>query len=262
MKRAYLTIDDSPSERTDDLVAFLKARDIQALLFCRGDHIAQRPDETIRAIQSGMVIGNHTYSHKRASELTFEQVCEEILKTEREIDLAYKKAEVLRPGKYFRFSYMDRGTGAWVVDFNAAPAYQEDLKKMFWEGLNFSDSTPPSDDLIDKKDKLQSFLKAEGFTVPFKYLAHDWYTRTEIANAADSFFTYSTSDWMLTKRHLEKNWPYKNIEDLKKKIDDDVFLQNEDSTHIILAHDQPEIFDVVTALVDHFLERGFEFQEV
>lgn len=259
MKRAYLTIDDSPSERTDDLVDFLNGKNIPALLFCRGDHIAQRPEITARAIQKGMVVGNHTYSHKRASELTFEQEREEILKTEREIDAAYKKAGAARPGKYFRFSYMDRGTGAWVVDFDAAPQYKSELQKIFWEGLNFSNPAPSVSALVEKKERLQEFLKAEGFTIPFEGVTHEWYARTEIARAADCFFTYSTSDWMLTKRHLEKNWPYKTIEDLKRKIDEDDYLAREDSAHIILIHDQPEIFGVFAALIDHFKAQNFEF---
>ena len=39
MSKAYLTIDDSPSARTDDLTDALVARKIPALLFCRGDQI-------------------------------------------------------------------------------------------------------------------------------------------------------------------------------------------------------------------------------
>jgi len=45
----YLTIDDSPSARTDDLVAFLTSRDIPALLFVRGDNMEQYPRAIARA---------------------------------------------------------------------------------------------------------------------------------------------------------------------------------------------------------------------
>lgn len=257
---AYLTIDDSPSDRTNDLIDFLSARGIPALLFCRGDRLEQNPEPIIRAIQNGFLIGNHTYAHQRASEKTLEETKGDILQCEALIEAAYKKAGVQRTHKTFRFSYLDRGAGAWVIDFDrVSPAQRQALEPVFWEGLNFCDLKKPPAAQFEKTAALQEFLKAEGFSTPFENITLDWYANTEIAAARDCFFTFSTSDWMLTNRHLTKNWPYKSVEDLKNRIDTDPHLQNKSSQHIVLIHDQAEIFQPVCDIIDYFLAKGFKF---
>jgi peptidoglycan/xylan/chitin deacetylase (PgdA/CDA1 family) len=261
MRKAYLTIDDSPSANTDALTDALAARKIPALLFCRGDRVAGNVDAVVRAIGKGFVIGNHAWSHTRFSTLSFEDAVKEIGKTDALIDEAYKKAGVKRPAKYFRFPHMDRGCGGWVVDYDALlPSHRDALVQLFGGGLNVK-LDEPSSALKLKKEALQDWLRGHGFRQPdFRGVAHGWYTDTEVAQAADTMFTYSTGDWMVTARHLGK-WPYKNTEELKAKIDDDPFLQAP-GAHVILAHDQDELLDVVIALVDHFAEKGFSFQKI
>jgi len=80
-----------------------------------------------------------------------------------------------------------------------------------------------------------------------------------MAVATDCLYTYSNSDWMLTQRHLGKDWPYKTLDNLKGKIDNDPWLSNSRSHHIILAHDQPEILDVTLATIRHMTHKGIEF---
>ena len=257
--RAYLTIDDSPSLHTDDLTDALKKRGVPALLFCRGDKLEQNQEPITRAIQKGFVIGNHAYSHTRFSTLSLEQCVLEIERTEKLIDTAYQNTGKERPGKYFRFPHMDRGAGGWIVDYDAVPVHREVLLKLFGDGLNI-DLQPPSAIMRDKKECLQDYLKKSGFTPPCPSPSFTWYSQTEMAIAIDAMFTYSTSDWMITKRHAGK-WPYKTPDDLKKKIDSDPFLCHENSTHIILTHDQDETVDTTIALVDHLLDKGFKFLE-
>ncbi len=260
MRRAYLTIDDTPSERTDALTDFLAAREIPALLFCRGDRLAQNPQPVIRAIQAGLLIGNHTYAHKRASEQPLETTKADILKCEALIEKMYKLAGRTRKHKTFRFSYLDRGAGAWIVDFDKFSEEQRrHMQPVFWEGLNFCDLQKPDAAHFEKQAALQEFLKEEGFTAPYKNVTFDWYEHSEIADAHDSFFTFSTNDWMLTQRHLEKNWPYKTLKDLKTRMDNDPVLKDDTSAHIILAHDQAEIMEPVLGLVDYFTAKGFKF---
>jgi peptidoglycan/xylan/chitin deacetylase (PgdA/CDA1 family) len=260
MPEAYLTIDDSPSERTDELTDFLSKREIPALLFCRGDRLEQNEAPVVRAIQSGLLIGNHTYSHKRASEQSLEDTKADILKCEALIEKAYKNAGRKQTHKTFRFSYLDRGAGAWIIDFDKlSDAERAEAQPVFWEGLNFCDLQKPDTAHFEKQQALQEFLKAQGFTAPYKNVTFDWYVHSEIANARDSFFTFSTSDWMLTQRHLEKNWPYKTVQDLKTRIDDDPLLKDETSAHIILAHDQAEILEPVCDLIGYFQTKGFKF---
>ncbi len=255
--KIYLTIDDSPSAHTDELTDFLLAHNIPAILFCRGDRLAEHPKAAIRAIQKGFIIANHAYSHRRASTLTYEEMVEEIQKTELLIDKAYKEAGTPRPVKYFRFPHIDRGCGGWVVDYDAVPEYRDILTSLFSEGLNIT-LTPPSDGQKEKKSALQSFLRAEGFVTPFEGITHPWYTATEMATAVDALFTYSTADWMLSSRHAGK-WPYKTWGDLKQKIDDDPWLHDENSTHVILLHDQNGLLNVSKEILQYFLNQEFVF---
>lgn len=259
MKFAYLTIDDSPSPHTDSLTDFLVERGVPAVLFCVGERIEENPAPILRAIEKGMVIGNHSFNHQRFSQLTFEECTAQITRTEVLIDSAYARAGVERFVKYFRFPHMDRGTGGWIIDYERiAPEYREDVIRFFADGLNIS-LVPPSPDLVEKKEKLQEFLANEGFSrLPIGQVTHPWFSETEMATAIDAMYTFSTSDWMLLGRHKGK-WPYQNLEDLKRKIDEDKWLQVPESAHIILAHDKEEIDFVTRDLIDHFLEREFEF---
>lgn len=259
-RKAYLTIDDGPTKTTTQMVDFLTARGIPALLFCRGDKLAANPDPIVDAIKKGFVIGNHAYSHKRASDMGVEDMIAEIQKTEDLINDLYKQADTARPPKYFRFPYLDRGMGSWIVDFNKLPAdYHGDVKRVFWEGLNFCEQKVPGEEQRANFLMMQEFLRRENFDVPFRQIKHGWWRDTEISIAADCMFTYSTADWMLTVRHLVRDWPCKNILDLKDKIDKDPWLNAQGSNHVVLAHDDPEIFDVFQGLVKHFQNSGFEF---
>jgi peptidoglycan-N-acetylglucosamine deacetylase len=263
MAEAYLTIDDTPTAHSDALGDMLVRMDVPALFFIRGQRMEESPAPVERLIAQGFVMANHLYAHKRSSALPFEDVEEEIRRTEILIDAAYKAAGVARPGKYLRFPHIDRGTGGWVVDYDAVPARHRDtLVKLFSDGLNVS-MEKPAPEAFEKKARLQEWLRAEGFTAPpFAGVTHEWYAETEMAQAIDAMFTYSTSDWMLTERHKGK-WPYKSIEDLCRKMDDDPFLSRADSAHIILSHDDPDNLNPVTAaLIKHLRGKGIAFKSV
>lgn len=268
---AYLTIDDSPTFDTDDLTDFLVKRNVPAVLYCIGgaytdldvqcQGIDQLPQPILNAIDKGFIIGNHTNTHQRASLLSYEEVVAEIETTEKKIDALYKKAGKARPVKLLRFPHLDRGCGGWIVDYDAAGSYAPILIDMFGNGLNISLDKPPQE-LVEKKEKIRSYLEREGFTADaFTGVTHPWYAKTEMAEAPDSLCTYSTSDWMLNPAFTEhaKNWAYHSVQELKDKIDQDEWLNREDSANVILAHDHNGLFPVVSALVDHMLERGFKF---
>ncbi len=261
-KHAYLTIDDSPSPYTNMLTDWLKERDIPAIFFCRGSLMKENISPIVEAIKKGFVMANHLYSHQRASELSFEQIIEEIEKTEDLINQAYQKANVKRPGKYIRFPHMDRGMGGWIIDYNTVPEiYKDFVIDMFADGIRIT-LEPPNDEMIEKKNKVHNWLKENGFTNPTKDINFAWYKCSEMNDTIDVMYTYSTSDWMLTKRHLGTK-KYKNLEDLKRKIDNDMTLKETNSNHIILAHDDREnIFDVTTNLVSYLLEQNVSFIDI
>ncbi len=262
MTSAYLTIDDSPSTRMDDLCDYLLKAKIPALFFCRGDLLEERPMMAVRAIQNGFVLGNHGFSHTRASDMKTVDILDEIEKTEALIDKLYGMAGEERKIRTFRFPHMDRGCGSWIVDYNEfTPQDRQDVMKAMTEGLNVISMDAPDLGAVSKKEQIQGYLKMSGFGVPFENVNHKWYQYTEIQNAADCMFTYSTCDWMLANRHKGK-WPYQTIEDLKSKIGNDPGLSQKNSTNIVLAHDQAEIHDITVDLIRTMKRIGIQFLEI
>lgn len=274
-RKAYLTIDDSPTRHTDDLTDFLVNENIPAVLFCIGsaykdlhldcEGIEQNAGPILNAIHKGFVIGNHTYTHRRASELSYAEVIDEIEKTENLIEQLYREAGKIRPVKLIRFPHLDRGTGAYVVDFDCADEkYRDTLLHLFTSGLNIT-LQKPTWEQIDKKAKIQEYLKKEGFTAQvYPGVTLPWYVNTEMAQARDSLMTFSTADWMLNPDFREHSapWPYKSLAALKSKIDLDKDLQRTDTAHIILAHDHNNLFETTVELVRYMKAQGFEFQEI
>jgi peptidoglycan/xylan/chitin deacetylase (PgdA/CDA1 family) len=273
-RAAYLTIDDSPTNHTDALTDFLAERDIPAVLFCIGadykdlgipcQGMESMPDPVFRAIQKGFLIGNHTYTHSRYSEMNYEDMVREIEKTEQIIDHLYKKAGKTRAAKLFRFRDIDRGCGTHVIDYTKAGQHADTIRDIFTSGVNLKEQAQTAEKL-EKKEKLQAYLAREGFTATvYKGITFPWYTQTEMAAARDSLYTYSTSDWMLNpdfNAHAS-GWAYRSLDALKRKIDDDPWLNAQDSANIILAHDHNNLLDVTTSLIDHMGRRGIKFLDI
>ena len=236
MPSCYLTIDNSPSVHTDEMIDYLTRKNIPALLFIRGDLCAKNPASIIRAIQKGFIIGNHSYSHIPFGELSFKQAIDDIERCETEINRCYAKAEIIRQGKYFRFPYLDRG------DSDRIERHFDNVSQV---------------DINDNHNvqKLQNYLNQHGFTQPFQ-TNHPIYHNQSIANAADCLMTYTSYDWMMTARHKGK-WDYKTIGDLKTRIDDND-IKNYDG-NILIFHDQDETFDSFKSLIDHMISKGYDF---
>ena len=108
-KTVYLTIDDGPSAATVEKVDWLVAHDVPAILFFIGSHIVSHPLAVAHAIDRGFWIGNHSYSHRRFSQLAPDLWRHEIGVTEGLIDAAYRKAAKPREAKVFRFPFGDKG---------------------------------------------------------------------------------------------------------------------------------------------------------
>ncbi len=257
MPEAWLTIDDTPSAMTDGCVNYLLENDIPALFFCRGDRLSENPEPACRAIEKGFAVGNHAWSHRRASAMGYAETVNEIASTERLIEDCYRAAGVERARKYFRFPHIDRGAGGWVVDYDAHPEHRDTLVRLFSDGLNI-DLAPPDPGQVETKLKLQEYLRAEGYGWNFP-VTFPWYAGTEMGRAADAMFTFSSSDWMLTARHRGRH-KWKSVPDLKARMAADPFLWREDSPHILLMHDQDDLAEVFTELMDYLLTRGFRFK--
>lgn len=109
MKEILLTIDDGPSPDTRRLVDFLATKKIPAIMFFIGEKMEQYPDQVDYVIQSGVLIGNHTYSHPAMSKLLLQDGIREIARTEEIIEAAYRRNNRPRLHKVFRFPFLDTG---------------------------------------------------------------------------------------------------------------------------------------------------------
>lgn len=109
MIRALLTIDDISSRNTPALVDYLNEKSIPAVMFAVGMNVERYPEQAIYALKNGMVIGNHSYSHPRFSDLSPDTSIREIQKCEDVLDRLYETAGVERVKKVFRFPYGDKG---------------------------------------------------------------------------------------------------------------------------------------------------------
>lgn len=239
MTSCYLTIDDSPSAMTNGMVDYLAEKQIPALLFIRGALAVENPKPIIRAIQSGLVIGNHSYDHKPFGTLTFEESVADIERCESVIDDLYQQAGVERLGKYFRFPYLDRGDG--------------DRIERHFETVSDIDVNADA-----RVQKIQSYLHERGFAQPFK-TNHPLYQNQSIAMAADCLMTYTSFDWMLTQRH-KGQWEYKTLDDLMARIDNAQL--HHANGNILIFHDQDDLADVFKTLIDHMLLKGYEFLDI
>lgn len=116
--KILLTIDDSFSTRSIEMMDFLKSKDIGAILFCIGERMNsfRSSGVHIKAIHDGFVLGNHSYTHPIFAHKSPEEQRQEILLTETQIQLAYTDAGVRRPKKLFRFPFgMDSFCGRNLV---------------------------------------------------------------------------------------------------------------------------------------------------
>lgn len=107
-KEVYLTIDDCPSYDFKNKIDYLKKNNIKANLFCLGKNLEKYPDLAIYALENGYEIYNHSYSHKRFSKLSINEIKQEILKTNKIIEGLYKKANKIQTKKIFRYPYGDK----------------------------------------------------------------------------------------------------------------------------------------------------------
>lgn len=229
-RKAYLTIDDSPSGQTKQLVDFLAERSIPAILFVRGQRLEQNPKAIEYAISKGLTIGNHSFAHIPAGEMEPQDWADDLESCEHLIEAAYRRAGANRKEKYYRFPYIDRGDGI---------KHEQTDKSTIQEN--------------EKTQILQDYLHKQNFYQPFKKLPPSYPKR-----ANDCLYTYTARDWMLNDAHRAKQ-DIKTREDLIIRAQNDAGLKNELHHHVILLHDQDGMVDDAMALIEYFLENGFEF---
>jgi peptidoglycan/xylan/chitin deacetylase (PgdA/CDA1 family) len=104
-----LVVDDGPSDATAQLLDMLQRHGHRAVLFILGCNVAGREATLVDAVRRGFALGNHSFDHPYFSQLDIAAASAEITATEVLIDAAYADAGIRRPGKWFRFPYLDTG---------------------------------------------------------------------------------------------------------------------------------------------------------
>ena len=77
--KILLTFDDGPvPETTEIILKLLNENKIKAAFFCVGNNIKNYPELTQNIINKGHLIGNHTFNHKKLSEISYSETVNEI----------------------------------------------------------------------------------------------------------------------------------------------------------------------------------------
>ncbi len=99
-----LTIDcgtfDVHGEATLDAIA---TTDAQVTFFIHGDTIGNNPEQVQRVVADGHELGNHSFSHPNFTQITDEEIVEQLTRTEQKVQEAAGEEVTLRP--YFRFPF-------------------------------------------------------------------------------------------------------------------------------------------------------------
>ena len=82
-EKVILTFDDGPNTSTLKVLNVLKKHEVGAVFFLIGQCMVENPQITNTLKSSGMVLGNHSYSHSgRFAFMTTSNICKELSKTE------------------------------------------------------------------------------------------------------------------------------------------------------------------------------------
>jgi peptidoglycan/xylan/chitin deacetylase (PgdA/CDA1 family) len=226
MIKAILTIDDIATSNTPNLVDYLVEKGITVLMFAQGSHIERYPENVVYALQKGMVVGNHSYSHPNFAEISFEEGIQEIEKTEKLLEDIYKKAGVERKYRPFRFPYGSKGG--------------------------------------DNKDRYQQYFKDKGFSkLDDRKIAYPWWKEFGLSTDIDTLWTFDFAEYQIRPDSgFTMDDVFKRVHDSNPASGG--ALLEDGSNHIILMHDHEETLamvpDYYKIMIEHVLECGVMFE--
>lgn len=240
-----LTIDDGPSRFFIEKIDYLYSNDIPAIFFCRGDLMERDSTSISYAIKKGFIICNHSYDHPYFSEISLNEAYEQIVKTDRIIDKIYKDSKVIRPIKFFRFPFGDRGNKSTFVNFldtcrfRKMPRLVNIGKKIF---VN-----------IKRKPnhEIQNYLRVLGYR-KFEFNGSESKYFEDNGEEFDILWTYDIGDWRRENsrtviKRLEKDLPT-------------IYQRSSNPMNILLMHDQEEIRSSFFDIIDYLKKERFNFK--
>ena len=227
MNTVLFTIDDVSSRNTPAIVDALCERGITAIMFAVGMNVERYWDEAVYAIRKGMIVGNHSYSHKNFSEITLEEAIAEIEKREAVLERLYQAAGVERVYRPFRFPYGNKGGENCVA--------------------------------------LQQYLKVHGFDkVDDRHIPYAWWRDHGLNQDIDTFWTFDFEEYRIQyDPDFSKKSVWKKVYDKNPQLGAALFGENQ--RHILLMHafDETETVwpDYYRELLDCLQENGVTFDK-
>lgn len=101
-KIVALTIDDGPSEYTDEIMQILKANNATATFFIIGSQVAGHEERMQDLIRNGNELGNHAMRDEPSRSLSDSTLVDQIQFVEEMLHSAYATVDAQPPPKYFR----------------------------------------------------------------------------------------------------------------------------------------------------------------
>lgn len=249
IKTVYLTIDDAPSIDFLPKLEYLIAKQIPAVFFCIGSLLEEREAMAIECIRQGYLIANHSYSHPHFSNISVDQCLEEIEKTDQIIDHIYQKAGIVRPAKWFRFPYGDKGDMKGGRVFNW-------LKKG------------------DQQRKLiiQNKLSELGYTQPlFENVTYQFMQRAGLYQDIDWSWTFDVMEWatfedqpthgLSTLEKIINRMQTNNPKDCRGFLGFEKRWLASDSAEVVLLHDHEATTTQFNPIIDTLLALPIQFAD-
>jgi len=149
--KLLLTFDDGPNPQTSEIILKkLSEAKIKALFFAVGDNVNKYPELTKQILSEGHSFGNHTFNHKRITQLTKVEKDKQILSVQ---EIFEDKFNIKI--KYFRPPY-------GKFQFSTADLLKKyDLKNIMWSLLTYD----YKNDLSIVKFAVQKYLKQNSIIV-------------------------------------------------------------------------------------------------
>ena len=222
MREAVLTIDDSPSAITEEILEFLKSKDIDCIFFCIGNRLVEFPETADLIVRSGFTIGNHSLAHPRFSELTLAECEREIAETETIVEAVYARNRIERRTKCFRFPYGDKGG--------------------------------------DNRSRIQEILGRGKFTgIQNLSITYPWYSEHSLDTDRDVYWTFDALDYRLGSSHapISMRELYEHLENTSPASGG--ILNGGASDEIVLMHDHettaaihPRYYEAIIQKIEAF----------